>query len=346
MKEKADAHQQDFRPHFKTHQSNAIGEWVREAGVEAITVSSLGMAYYFAQAGWEDITVAFPFNILETEDLKKFPAHCRLTLLVDNEQTISYLSTSGLSLSIFIEIDSGAHRTGLSSSDYEGVLELIRLVKSFDNLTLRGLYSHAGHSYQCRGEAEVKAVHHQLHNDLKGLKAALKGEEDIYICTGDTPTCSVGGHFEGSNSLSPGNFVFYDVMQAEIGACSYHDIAVAVACPVVSKNADRKEICIYGGAIHFSKDSIEVNGNKSFGQLVESQGNLEWGTVVPDCYLKSLSQEHGLLKVTLAVFDQIQVGDVLMILPIHSCLAAESLGCYITTNGTELEHFSRVKSQR
>ncbi|HEX9018654.1 MAG TPA: hypothetical protein VF806_05685, partial [Anaerolineaceae bacterium] len=37
-----------FRPHFKTHQSAAIGEWFRGEGVTAITTSSLDMAQYFA----------------------------------------------------------------------------------------------------------------------------------------------------------------------------------------------------------------------------------------------------------------------------------------------------------
>nr|WP_262896880.1 hypothetical protein [Fulvivirga sediminis] len=135
-------------------------------------------------------------------------------------------------------------------------------------------------------------------------------------------------------------------MQAEIGACSYNDIAVAVACPVVSKNAERKEICIYGGAIHFSKDSVEIDGNQSFGQYVENVGELGWGNVVPGCNLKGLSQEHGILQVTDAVFNKIKVGDVVKILPIHSCLAAQCLGHYMTTGGMWVEHFVSIKSQR
>ena len=51
-----------FRPHFKTHQSRAVGQWFRDEGVSAITVSSLAMARYFSGAGWREITVAFPFN--------------------------------------------------------------------------------------------------------------------------------------------------------------------------------------------------------------------------------------------------------------------------------------------
>ena len=58
MADKARAHGLDFRPHCKTHQSLAIGRWLREAGVEKITVSSVAMAAYFARE-WDDITIAF-----------------------------------------------------------------------------------------------------------------------------------------------------------------------------------------------------------------------------------------------------------------------------------------------
>ena len=52
-----------LRVHFKTHQSAQIGEWIRSKGVVSIAVSSVKMAGYFANHDWNDITIAFPFNI-------------------------------------------------------------------------------------------------------------------------------------------------------------------------------------------------------------------------------------------------------------------------------------------
>ena len=65
MAEKARASNVLFRPHFKTHQSAEVAQWYRAEGVEAITVSSLKMAQYFASHGWTDITLAFPVNRLD-----------------------------------------------------------------------------------------------------------------------------------------------------------------------------------------------------------------------------------------------------------------------------------------
>jgi D-serine deaminase-like pyridoxal phosphate-dependent protein len=52
MVEKAKRHNLVLKPHFQTNQSAEIGEWFRQAGVNKITVSSLDMVEYFAEAGW------------------------------------------------------------------------------------------------------------------------------------------------------------------------------------------------------------------------------------------------------------------------------------------------------
>ena len=57
-----------LRPHFKTHQSIEIGNWFKEKGVTSITVSSIKMAEFFSSE-WDDITIAFPLNILEIDKL-------------------------------------------------------------------------------------------------------------------------------------------------------------------------------------------------------------------------------------------------------------------------------------
>ena len=51
-----------LRPHFKTHQSTEIGKWFKQKGLLNY-VSSISMAEYFSNE-WNDITIAFPINIL------------------------------------------------------------------------------------------------------------------------------------------------------------------------------------------------------------------------------------------------------------------------------------------
>jgi len=84
MKEKADKNGVKFRPHFKTHQSAEVGEWFRDAGVEAITVSSVTMARYFASHGWKDISIAFPVNFAEVDEINELAKTIRLNLLIES----------------------------------------------------------------------------------------------------------------------------------------------------------------------------------------------------------------------------------------------------------------------
>ena len=57
-----------FRPHFKTHQSKRIGEWLRPLGIDKITVSSTKMALFYAENGWNDIVIAFPAQLGAVND--------------------------------------------------------------------------------------------------------------------------------------------------------------------------------------------------------------------------------------------------------------------------------------
>lgn len=58
--------------------------------------------------------------------------------------------------------------------------------------------------------------------------------------------------------------------------------------------------------------------------------------MIPDTYLMSLSQEHGIIKTTPEFMSQVRMGDLLMVLPIHSCLTVDLLKKYVTTDGEEI----------
>ena len=98
----------------------------------------------------------------------------------------------------------------------------------------------------------------QTKNQLFRLKKAfLDRYPDLLISMGDTPGCSVAEDFTGIDEIRPGNFVFYDLTQNRVGSNSIEQIAVAMACPVVAIHKDRREIIVYGGGVHFSKDRLE-----------------------------------------------------------------------------------------
>lgn len=119
-------------------------------------------------------------------------------------------------------------------------------------------------------------------------------------------------------------------MQQELGVCHSNDIAVALACPVVAIHSERNEMVIYGGGVHLSKENQkEINGNLHYGKIVELD-NSGWGHPIKDTYVRSLSQEHGIIKTRPDVLKRYKTGDLIGILPIHSCMTANLFDKYLT----------------
>jgi D-serine deaminase-like pyridoxal phosphate-dependent protein len=330
-----------FRPHFKTHQSHEIGRWFRQEGVNAITVSSLKMASFFAKDGWNDITVAIPVNTREKHRINDLAQKVNLHLLVaDISGTMSLAEIVEHPINVWIKIDTGYRRTGVLYEDDVMLMSIINLIKKSRLLCFAGFLTHTGNSYYCRSTNEILELHHTTMQILFHLKEKYKPQyPNIKISVGDTPTCSVADDFSLVDEIRPGNFVFYDIMQVQISACKPEDIAVAVACPVVAKHKDRNEIIIIGGGIHLSKDFIVNDHNqKNYGDLVFLESN-GWNKPMEGCFLSKLSQEHGTLVVSDQVFDRIDTGDMVGILPVHSCMTANLIGKYTTLTGNAIDYF-------
>jgi D-serine deaminase-like pyridoxal phosphate-dependent protein len=343
MAQKAADHNLRFRPHFKTHQSLKVGEWFRQFGVEAITVSSVQMAEYFAASGWKDITIAFPVNILEIENINRLAAQIKLGLLVENTEAAGFLSKHILfPVDVWVKIDTGNYRTGIDPHDTEQVEMVIRKLTEGKNLTFKGFLTHSGHTYSAHSTDEIFNRHFDALLKLKFLKQRLSNQfPDIEISLGDTPAATLCTNFNGVDEIRPGNFVFYDLMQQNLGVCSFDDIAVRLVCPVVAKHRLRNEIVIHGGAVHFSKDSItNVDGKEMFGRLIITKDG-EKQMLDQMNYLSKLSQEHGILKVAQTQFQNFNVGDLVEIIPVHSCLTANLMGHYLTTEGELIEMMPR-----
>ena len=331
-----------LRPHFKTHQSQIVGKWFKEEGITGITVSSLKMAKYFAEDGWEDITIAFPVNLLEYEGLNVLASKIKLNVLGFDKQTLALLDEKLTSeLGIYIELDPGYGRSGVPIDETEMLLELKAVIKKSKYLRFEGFYTHAGHSYKCRSEEQIRALSEPIIEKLKKLKAEF-GDP---VCFGDTPSCSVLENFEGIDQINPGNFVFYDWTQVNIGSCTSDQIAVAMYCPIVAKFDERKELLIHGGAVHFSKDSYSQTGSAPYFGVVATYEESGWGAPIPDVILKSISQEHGIISCTPEYFNSVEVGDLVPILPIHSCLTADLMGHYRTLNGALIDHMNQKSFQ-
>ena len=341
MAEKARRNDVEFRPHFKTHQSHQIGAWFREEGVTKITVSSVEMAMYFAADGWKDITIAFPVNILEIDNINKLAKSINLNLLVESIEIIQLLEKKlTKKTNVFVKINIGNNRAGIEPHKTAFISNILAEISRSDKLTFKGFLGHAGNSYACRGQAEIAKIHLDSTAKMTQLKREFNKEyPDLILSVGDTPTCAVMEDFTMVDEIRPGVFIFNDLMQLQIGACTIDQLGIAMACPVVAIHKDKNELIIYGGSVHFASDSmLDNNQNVSFGGVVENKKS-GWKNIVEDVYVKRLSQEHGIIKATPEFLSRINIGDILKIIPVHACTAANLFETYVTLKGEKIGRF-------
>jgi len=328
-----------FRPHFKTHQSAAVGEWFREAGVTTITVSSVDMAVYFADHGWDDITIAFPVNIRQIRAINSLAGRIRLGLLVESLESVQYLQDQlETPVDIWLKIDSGSGRTGLAWDDPAAISSLAQAVSQSDKTRLRGLLTHAGGTYGSNSPEEICQRYQESVTRMTNLRSALwTGAHGLLeVSVGDTPGCTLCSDLGQVDEIRPGNFVFYDGQMLRLGVCTPQQVAAVLACPVVALHPKRGEVVVYGGAVHLSKDVVLENGKPHYGYIVRLNANGEWSAPLADARVSRLSQEHGIISQPPEEISRLRVGDWLGIIPAHICLTVAALGEYFTLDGTRV----------
>ncbi|MCE2708498.1 MAG: alanine racemase [Bacteroidota bacterium] len=334
---KAKTHGKKLVPHWKTSQSKEVGRWAREYGITEITCSSIKMAEYLSQEGWERIHIAFPFNVRELPKLNQLALQQRMSVQVVNPVTATLLARElKAPIDFFIEIDAGYGRTGVQFSDTATIDSILSIASGCSHLQFRGFYLHPGHTYY--GKDNFK-IHQESRDALKSLKDRYNIlYPKLLTRLGDTPGCAVVEDFGEVDELGPGNFVFFDLMQVALGSCRKEDIALCLAVPVVDIQHSRKEILIHGGGVHLAKDVlVQADGSKNFGEVVllHDQG---WTIPKHYSYVKSISQEHGIIQASEELLASVQVGDLLGILPVHSCMTADCMGFYLGLDGKIIDH--------
>jgi len=347
----------EFRPHFKTHQSHTVGGWFRDAGVTKITVSSIAMAEYFALDGWQDITIALPLNIREMDRINALARKIKLNVIVDNAQILTILEYQKMvqaPLHVWVEADCGDGRSGIPLKNKGAFIHVAQTLMKSPTMQFAGILTHAGHAYRRMSSTEAKALFTDISDNLGKLVEYFYRFEDfkgmkIPVSFGDTPLCSQLEAFPNIDELRPGNFVFYDFMQYAFGACTIDDIAMVMACPVISHQGGQQYI-VHGGAVHFGKDFLLTNLKH---KPVEEGKNFGWQVDFTESgwkpyrnsYLRGLSQEHGeAFNGSTPLLDK-DLGQLAYFLPIHSCLTADlMMRYYLVENGELGEEIRMMKA--
>ena len=300
-----------LRPHVKTHKIPGIAREQLEAGASGITVAKVSEAEVMADGGIEDIFIAYPLvNEAKIRQAVRLGERVRLVVGVDSLEGARRLSATAedRALEVRLEVDTGLRRTGVL---YDEAVGLAGEIEAMDNLDLTGIYTYRGAVLGGSKTLELEKAGQEEGQLMVSLADQMRergiGVDDVSV--GSTPTAEYVAKVDGVTEIRPGTYVFYDRMQARLGACSLEECAAVVACTVVSRPAPDLVI-IDGGSKTFATDvgpgakPLNLDG---FGHIV---GN-------PNAVLESLTEEHGMLSVDEGC--DLEVGDTLQIIPNHIC---------------------------
>ena len=328
-----------LRPHIKTHKCREIARLQLAAGAAGLTASKTDEALVFIEDGAPSLTVAYP--VLDPRKLDRLLAAarekgCDLRIIADSEPGAAALEAAAArhacNLPVLLKIDVGLHRCGLAP-DHPGLLPLARRIAGSPSLRLAGLLSHAGHAYAARDAAGVREVareENRLMNRVAGnLRAA--GLEVREISVGSTPTVLACDAWDGITEIRPGNYVFMDRTPLRLGLATAADVSLWVLATVVSANADWL-IVDAGSKVLSSDGGAQGTSMDGHGLALPLDAGDDLSQALP---VLRLSEEHGFVQ---RGDSRLGVGDVLRILPNHSCPVAnlaESLTVLHPDGGTD-----------
>jgi D-serine deaminase-like pyridoxal phosphate-dependent protein len=295
-----------LRPHAKTHKCVEVARLQLEAGARGLTVGTLGEAEVFADAGIDDLFVAYPVYAdgSRARRLRELHERVRLTVGADSEAGIAALArtTEGAAtpLDVRIEIDSGGHRTGVTPGD---VVPLARATTRQAALRLSGVFTHGGHGYRGQ-EARATAAHDEVESLTRARDELHRaGFEVDLLSAGSTPTAELSARAPVSEQR-PGTYVFNDAQQVVLGAVPPTAVAFFVVATVVS-TAVPGQVIVDAGAKAVSRDAHPIL--PGFGWLADRG--------LP---LRTMNDYHGFVDVPDGS-PQPEVGDRVVIVPNHVC---------------------------
>ena len=304
------------RPHIKTHKSPVIAQMQIDAGARGITCQKLGEAEIFAAAGFDDILITY--NIIgesKVERLGELLRESRVTVAVDSLTTIHGLpraaDLAGRSLDVVVECDTGRRRAGVETAA-EAVALALEISRQ-PGLVFAGLMIYPP-------ETKVEETQVFLNETIAGLRA--HGLDASVVTSGGTPNLNNLGQLSGVTEHRAGTYVFNDRMMMAAEVARLNDCAMTIYTTVVSRAAEDRGILDAGSKTLTADPGGGLGG---YGLILEH----------PQARIDRLAEEHGMLDLK-ACNERPAVGDVLRVIPNHTCVVANMVDSYVTVRGTEL----------
>lgn len=300
-----------LRPHAKTHKVPELARLQLAAGATGISLAKVGEAEVFADAGFEDLFLAFPvFGAEKARRLLALSDRMRLAVGADSVEGAASLGSifhaAGRRIDVLLKVDCGYHRVGVAP---DRAADVARQLADLPGIALRGLFTHAGHAYLARTREEVEGIAGAEGATLAGAADAVRatGLTVTEVSVGSTPTARGAMSVRGVTECRPGNYVYHDASQVSLGTCAIGDCAMTVLATVVSVPAPDRAVLDCGSKT-LSSDTLRPEG-PGLGWILGRRSRIE-----------KLSEEHGVVRVEPG--ETFRVGERVRVLPNHACVVS------------------------
>lgn len=297
-----------IRPHVKTSKMPEVCRLLLQHYITRFKCATIAEAEMLAQINAPDVLLAYPLIGPDLERwlqlLQRYPKTQFSCLISDINNAMALNSRArpaGCTLKVYIDIDSGMHRTGVVPEQAEA---LFRAASQLKHLEIVGLHVYDGHlkiedpvQRQKQSDLEFAPIEVLLHTlgRIKGMP--------LKLVIGSSPSFSTHIHRSGAE-LSPGTFVFWDLGYAT----HFADLPFKPAALVITRVID----------VLANKTCTLDMGTKA----IASEMPFPRAQFVncPDLEAVFQSEEH--LNVRLSVNSGMalpKIGDLLYALPYHIC---------------------------
>ena len=303
-----------LRPHVKTHKTPQIARMELDAGITKHKCATLAEARMLAECGVPDVLIAYPqvgpaiARLAELVDL--FPA-TRFSTVVDNATSLRQLEGVFVQragrMDVLLDIDTGMHRTGVGLGT--GADELYRQLSRSSLLTTGGLHVYDGQNHQADVQERRAAIDSLIATVMAMVeRLAAAGVTVPKLVCGGTPTFPLFAELAGSKTkveieCSPGTCVLTDYNYSN----DYRDMAGFRPASVLMTRVISKPVA---GRVTIDLGYKAVASDPPAGRRCHFL-NLR------DAKEIQHSEEH--LVVESPAADELNVGDVLYVVPAHIC---------------------------
>lgn len=311
MQAKCDALGLQFRPHIKTHKTPDIARRQIEAGAVGIACQKVSEAAVFVDAGFDDIQL--PYNIVgekKTARLAQLAKRAKITVTADSAPVIEGLATAaqnaGVTINVMVELVSLKRRTGTTP---EMALALAKHIVELEGLHFAGIMIYPSDA----------AIRPRLLATLE-----LLAENDIPVETvsgGGSGAILEVAQLPELTEMRIGTYVFWDWSSADKGWTRFEDCAMTVRAMVVSAQELDRIILDSGSKIL----TPEVRDGL-YGYIVE----------YPEARIYQLNEEHAYVDFT-ACESTPQVGDIVRIIPVHTCVVTNMFNQIYGVRGDKID---------